>query len=146
MSALHLAIIDTNIVVAALLTSETTSPTARVLDLMLAGRLPFLLSPPLLAEYRVVLLRPQVARLHRLAAADIDALLTTLVTAAAWREPAPRSGALTSDLPDPGGWHLWQLLDAEPSSVLLTGDKHLLQSQAFPGRILTPRQWQDGAV
>jgi hypothetical protein len=42
------------------------SPVASVLDAMLSGSLHYLMSPALLAEYRSVLLRPKVTRLHGL--------------------------------------------------------------------------------
>ena len=59
-------IIDTNVLVAGLITAEPKSPTARVLDAMLNGSLFYLLSAELLREYRNVLLRPRIARLHGL--------------------------------------------------------------------------------
>ena len=43
------AVIDTNVVVAGLLTENTRSPTARILDGMCKGAFPFLLSTALLA-------------------------------------------------------------------------------------------------
>ena len=58
------AIVDTNVVVAGLMTSREDSPVARVLDGMLAARFPFALSEALLAEYRVVLSRPKLRGLH----------------------------------------------------------------------------------
>lgn len=61
----RLFIVDTNVLVAGLITSQPSSPTAQVLDAMLDGRLFYLLSPALLREYRQVLLRPQLMRLHR---------------------------------------------------------------------------------
>src|SRR5690606_2425361 len=48
-------IVDTNVVVAGLLTGNDASPVARVLDGMLAGSFPFVVSEALLAEYRTVL-------------------------------------------------------------------------------------------
>ena len=54
----HALIVDTNVVIAGLLSSGKDSPVSRILDAMLDGRLLFLLSPALLAEYRQVLLRP----------------------------------------------------------------------------------------
>ena len=48
------AIVDTNVVVAALLTQAHQSPVARVLDGMLLARFPFVLSEPLLAEYTTI--------------------------------------------------------------------------------------------
>ena len=49
---LRATVVDTNVLVAALLTSDHDSPTAKVLDAMLDGRIPFLLSTALLTEYR----------------------------------------------------------------------------------------------
>ena len=57
-------VVDTNVLVAGLLTTEQESPTARILDGTLNGRVLFLLSPRLLAEYRAVLLRPKLTALH----------------------------------------------------------------------------------
>jgi predicted nucleic acid-binding protein len=72
------AVIDTSVVVAGLLTEVSSSPTARILDGMLAGRFRFLLSVELLAEYRDVLLRPKIQRRHQLAQAEVDVLLTEI--------------------------------------------------------------------
>ena len=43
----------------------------------------------------------------------------------------------------PDDQHLWGLLAAEPEAVLVTGDKALLESEAFPGRIVNPRAFVD---
>ena len=43
-------VVDTNVVVAGLITGASDSPVRRVLDGMLAGAFRFLLSPDLLAE------------------------------------------------------------------------------------------------
>jgi hypothetical protein len=50
----RLSIIDTNVLVAGLITSQPSSSTVQVLDAMLDGRLLYLLSPALLGEYRHV--------------------------------------------------------------------------------------------
>ncbi|MEX0450131.1 PIN domain-containing protein [Spiribacter sp. 221] len=55
-------IVDTNVLVAGLITADRQSPTGRAVDAMLNGRLLFLLSPALLAEYRTVLLRAKARR------------------------------------------------------------------------------------
>lgn len=62
-------VVDTNVVVAGLLTREPTAATARILDSMLAGERRFLLSEALLREVRTVLLRPAIAKAHGLAPA-----------------------------------------------------------------------------
>ena len=51
-------IVNTNLVVAGLLTKQDASPVARILDGMLGAAFPFVLSEALLAEYRTVLVRP----------------------------------------------------------------------------------------
>ena len=47
-------IVDTNVIVAGLLTANAASPVARILDAMLAAAFPYVLSEALLDEYRGV--------------------------------------------------------------------------------------------
>ena len=129
------AVVDTNVVVAGLLTRDLASPVARVLDGMLTGRFAYLLSPALLREYRQVLLRPAIASRHRLTPTEVDAVLTELVANARWREPASEPRA-----PDPGDDHLWALL-AERGVVLVTGDRLLLESPPAPASVLSARSF-----
>jgi predicted nucleic acid-binding protein len=77
--SLRLFIIDTNVLVAGLITGDPASPAARIQDAMLGGGLPYLLSPALLEEYRAVLLRPKLRRAHGLTEIEIDTLLTEIV-------------------------------------------------------------------
>jgi putative PIN family toxin of toxin-antitoxin system len=102
------AVVDTNIVVAGLLTGRVDSPTARIVDAMRKGTFAFLLSTALLAEYRQVLLRPKIRALHQLREREVDAILTEIVSNAIIREPEPRTGAL-----DPKDDHLWSLVRNE---------------------------------
>lgn len=127
-------VIDTNVVAAGLLTGEPRAPTARLVAAMLAGRLPFLLSVDLLAEYREVLLRPTLVRRHGLSEDEIERLLQTIAFFARLREPR------TTDTrpPDPGDLHLWQLVAAEPGSILVTGDRALREAPAAGFAVLTP--------
>jgi predicted nucleic acid-binding protein len=71
-------VVDTNAVVAGLVTGSSRSPVALVLDAMLSGTLVFLLSPALLDEYRSVLSRPKLVKLHGLTEAQMDQLLVEL--------------------------------------------------------------------
>ncbi len=128
------AVIDTNVLVAGPITGDPSSPTARVLDGMLEGRLVYLLSPALLAEYRRVLLRPKIRRLHELAEREVDSLLTEVVANAVVREPES-SGDLA---PNPGDQHLWDLLSTETRAVLVTGDRDLIRNPPDGYRILAP--------
>lgn len=99
------AIIDTNVVVAGLLTSRPESPVVRILDSMIAAAFPFVLSEALLAEYRRVMLRPKLRRLHGLDDGQIDTILLELAQHAIVLQPA----ATSPDAPDFGDQHLWDL-------------------------------------
>lgn len=133
-------IVDTNVVVAGLLTVDETSPVARVLDGMLAAAFPFALSEALLAEYRAVLVRPRLKKLHGLSVADIEILLTDLAQHAIVLTPGAAPTA-----PDPGDQFLWDLLAAKEALVLVTGDKLLLREPAMRGRVVSPADFVAGA-
>ncbi len=82
-------IVDTNVVVAGLLTGDDASPVARILDGMLAAAFPFVLSEALLAEYRTVLVRPSLRKQHGLTIAEIESILTALARHAIVLIPVP---------------------------------------------------------
>lgn len=125
-----LAVVDTNIVVAGLLTADPGAPVARILDGMLDSRFAFAVSVELMAEYRAVLLRPRIRERHGLVEGEIDRLLAALALNARVVEPPPAP----VPAPDPGDDHLWALLAATgDDAVLVTGDR-LLQRHAPPGR------------
>lgn len=131
-------IVDTNVVVAGLITTQAGSPTAQLLDAMLVGRLIYLLSPDLLHEYRAVVLRPKLARTHGLAESEIDALLIDITANALWRDPP--ADALHQS-PDPQDGHLWALLACEPSAVLVTGDRLLQKNTRLGSSVISPARW-----
>jgi putative PIN family toxin of toxin-antitoxin system len=131
----RIIIIDTNVLVAGLITSEARSPTARILDAMLDGKLFFLLSSDLLREYREVLLRPKLARRHGLRKAEIDQFLTEITANAIWRDPLPDRDP---SVPDPKDVHLWALLSSEPSAVLVTGDRLLVENPKPRTSVISP--------
>lgn len=128
-------IIDTNVVVAGLLASRPESPVARILDGMLRASFRFVLSEALLAEYRAVLLRPHLAKLHGLTEADVDTLLAD-ITQHAIVLSAPTQHVLQA--PDPGDQFLWHLLAARTDLVLVTGDKRLLEASNMANRVQLP--------
>ena len=125
-------VVETNVIVAALLTGDVSSPPAQILDGMLGGRFPYLLSPDLLAEYRTVLLRPAICSRHELTVEEVDELLEEFVAGAIWREPA---GGIPA--PDPGDGHLWALTGCHPGIYLVTGDRLLLDNP-HPGIVVVP--------
>lgn len=137
-------IIDTNVVVAGLLTANADSPVARILDGMLCAAFPFVVSEVLLAEYHAVLMRPKLTKLHGLSVADIDTILADMARHAIVVNPVPN--AATPLAPDAGDQFLWDLLATRADLLLVSGDKLLLQNQAMSPRVITPQaciaQWQ----
>jgi uncharacterized protein len=133
------AIVDTNVVVAGLLTGNDASPVARILDGMLAAAFPFVLSEALLAEYRTVLVRPVLRELHGLTVAEVEVILTDLAQHAIVLAPVVAPPA-----PDPGDQLLWELLAARADLLLVTGDKLLLRDAGMRGRVISPQAFVAG--
>ena len=127
-------VVDTNVVCAGLITPDPQSPTARIVDRVLAGQAGHVLSLALLGEYEKVLLRPALVRLHGLNAAEVEQLLASLARHARLLEP--EGSELKA--PDPGDQHLWDLLAAETTLRLVTGDKRLLADASMAGRVISP--------
>ncbi|MGH8602165.1 MAG: putative toxin-antitoxin system toxin component, PIN family [Gammaproteobacteria bacterium] len=128
-----LVVVDTNVVVAGLLTAHAESPVARVLDGMLEALFPFALSEALLAEYRTVLRRPSLRKAHGLTPDELDVILVELAQHAIVLPPVPAPPA-----PDRGDQHLWELLAARQGLLLITGDKRLQQDDVMGHRVLSP--------
>ncbi|MDD5000080.1 putative toxin-antitoxin system toxin component, PIN family [Rhodoferax sp.] len=129
-------IIDTNVLVAGLLTAHPDSPVARISDGMLASAFAYVLSEALLAEYRAVLLRPHLRKLHGLSEAEVDSILVDLAQHAIVL--AVDGNAAKRVAPDPGDQFLWDLLASRQDLVLVTGDKLLLQDATMQARVITP--------
>ncbi len=128
-------VIDTNVVVAAHLTSRPEAPTARILDAMLAARLPFSRcrwnSWPSTAESSC---GSPIRKKHGLDADKIDKILTEIALNGIVVETTPTSASP----PDPGDQHLWDLLAARPGAVLVTGDAELIRSPPDGASVLSP--------
>ncbi len=114
---------------------------------MAAGRLRFVLSGALLAEYRRVLLRPAIAARHGLSEEEVDRLLEGLVVDAMFREPsADPVGDPPADGIDPpaGDEHVVALLRVVPGAVLVTGDLRLREAVAARFAVSTPAEFAAG--
>lgn len=129
-------IVDTNVVVAGLLTGNDMSPVARIRDGMLAAAFPFVVSEALRAEYCAVLVRPGLRKLHGLTVAEVETLLTDIAQHAIVLAPVA-----TTPAPDPCDQRLWELLAAMSDLLLVTGDKLLLRHAGMRGRVLSPSEF-----
>ena len=132
-------IVDTNVVVAGLLTGNDASPVARILDGMLAAAFPFVVSEALLAEYRTVLVRPNLRKLHGLAVAEVDAILTDLA-----QHAIVLTAVKAPPAPDPGDQLLWELLAARADLLLVAGDKALQRDVGMQARVVSPQSFVEG--
>lgn len=132
-------IVDTNVVVAGLLTGNVASPVARILDGMLSAAFAFVVSEALLAEYRAVLVRPGLRKLHGLTVAEVETLLTDIAQRAIVLQPVAGTAA-----PDVGDQFLWNLLAARADVLLVTGDKALQFDAGMRSRVLSPKAFVDG--
>jgi uncharacterized protein len=131
----RLVVLDTNVLVSAVISSAGESPPARLVEAVTDGHLRCLVSRALVSEYRNVLLRDRVSRHHGLVNAAIDRILLDLVNDAVVREPA----APPVSAPDPNDNHLWALLAAVPRAVLVTGDKRLINEAPKWASVVFPR-------
>ena len=131
-------IIDTNVVVAGLLTEWGDSPVARISDGMLGAAFPFVVSEALLAEYHAVLVRPALRKLHGLTVAELETILTDMARHAIVLAPATAPLA-----PDPGDQLLWDLLASRVDLVLVTGDM-LPRATAMEGRVISAQVFVAG--
>ena len=136
-------IVDTNVVVAGLLTGNDASPdlakSARILGGMLMAAFPFVVSDALLAEYRAVLVRPGLRKLHGLTVAEVETLLTDIAQHAIVLAPVAAPPA-----PGPGDQLLWELLAARADLLLVTGDKALQRDAGIQARVVSSQSFVDG--
>ncbi len=132
-------VIDTNVVVAGLLTANDASPVARILDGILVAAFPFVVSEALLAEYRTVLVRPNLRKLQGLTVAEVEAILTDLAQHAIVLAPMAAPPA-----PDARDQLLRDLLAAKADLLLVTGDKRLLQDAGMQGRVISTKAFVTG--
>jgi len=91
-------------------------------------------SEALLAEYRTVLVRPDLRKLHGLMVAEVETLLTDIARHAIVLTPVA-----TSPEPDPGDQLLGELLAAKSDLLLVTGDKLLVQDAGMQARVVSPQ-------
>lgn len=130
------AVIDTNILVSALLRAE--SPPAMVVRGVATYRLTPVVCDAIMAEYRFVLPRPRLGLNHT----EVAELLGLFEQQAEWVEVPPYSG--TPDLPDPSDWPFIACALAAACPVVTGNTKHLPVSTGL--RVMTARECLDAAA
>jgi predicted nucleic acid-binding protein len=137
----RLFVVDTNVLVSGVVGRNEASPPVLLLNAMVTGRLPFVVSADLLAEYRRVLTRPRIAARHGRPPSKVDALLAQLTMMAYLRQPPDDDDALDTDDPPPdsppGDEHIIRLLAHEPRAALVSGDQVLLDAVRGWREVLT---------
>lgn len=128
-------ILDTNVLVAALISPDKTRPPAVLFRRALMGTIPLLASQALLDEHGRTLQEPSLERHHRLSERGLGDLLGLLGSRSVLVVPVSPARAA----PDPKDAHLWALLEHDAASIRITGERALLDSDHFPCRVLTPR-------
>jgi putative PIN family toxin of toxin-antitoxin system len=132
-----LALIDTNVFVSGVITSAEDAPTAVVLDGMLSARFSFILSRDLLSEYRAVLLRPKIRRIHGLSTEDVETVLVEVAQNGRVRVvPAVSESQRSRE-----DAHILRLLEAEPRAALVTGDRRLVAKLPETVRSFSPMEF-----
>ena len=135
--------VDTNVLVSALIGSRPDSPPKLLLRAMLSGELRYLLSADLLAEYSSVAQRPKLLRLHGLSTVELDALLWRVACNARTCAPARATVAPS----DPGDQMVIDILVEQPEATLVCGDGPLTASARGLGfATLSPREWVDSVA
>ena len=130
-------IVDANVVVSAQLVQHPNAHPYRIWEALFDTGIQNYVSAHVLAECIDVLQRRDVVRRHRLTRGQVEELVQRFALASL-EISSPRSLAVA---PDPGDQHLWDMLASNPEMLLITGDPVLLESDHFPGRILSPRQF-----
>jgi len=128
------AVIDTNIIVAGLISRSRDSPPVTITEGMMSGRFSFLLSLDLIDEYRRALNYPKVARLHALSELEIESILVSIIRQGIVRDPQPGEYAIADDK----DWFLFDLLRAVDGAVLVTGDQLLHREAPSWASTLSP--------
>lgn len=96
--SVRVAIVDTNVVATALLTSRSDSLLSQVLDGMITAQFPYAVSQALVAEYRTVLARLKIMKLHGLDLHAIESTLVKSIQQAIMIKPVPALPAPDSEI------------------------------------------------
>jgi putative PIN family toxin of toxin-antitoxin system len=130
------AVLDTNVLISAVLSSGTPYETYRSWQ---DGLFELIISLPLVSELQDVLARPHIREHVRWSSSRVDELFTAIQDEAVWVYPEHEINRVTTD-PDDN-----RVLEAAVdgrADYIVTGDRHLLDLQEHGGiEIVTPAQF-----
>jgi putative PIN family toxin of toxin-antitoxin system len=129
-----LAVIDTNVIVSALLSSKDTAATVQIVKKVIEGEITPVFSRTILAEYREVLSRQKFSFDHEI----VDYIVSFIGKFGISAEPTP-SEAILPDMDDLPFYEV-ALETQKQSSFLVTGNKKHFPNDPF---IVSPRQLLD---
>jgi putative PIN family toxin of toxin-antitoxin system len=133
----HRVVVDANVVVSGWL--QALGPSARVLDAANAGRLRFVVSRAIVAEYRRSLGYAKVRRRLRVHSEVVEAWLDALSLLA---EMVPGERRVAAVAADPDDDKYIEAALEGGATFLVSGDRHLLDLGTHEGvRILNPRSF-----
>ena len=128
------AVVDTNVLVAALLSRRSASPTVRIFRALLDGRFTPLYAPDVVAEYREVLSRPH----FRFDAEAVAVLIDRIVSIGELVEPTD-SEETFPDLDDKV-FYCVALAKSDEDAKLVTGNARHYPQSSF---VVTPAEFCD---
>jgi len=138
MASIH-AVIDTNILVSAIIAKRQTSAPAQILQAVLENKVNLITAEPLVLELAEVLNRKHIAKLHQRTPAQVNAL----VTAIAEISTIVTVHAIPPVSSDPDDDILFACAIAGNSHYIVTGDKkHVLALDTHKGiKVVTAQQF-----
>lgn len=127
------AVVDTNVIVAALLSSRSDSATVQVVEKLLTGDIVPVFSKSIIREYREVLLRPKFGFSSQL----VHYILTAIERFGIMVNPSP-SGMILPDIKDLPFYEV--ALEKRDNAYLVTGNKKHFPNMPY---VVTPRELLD---
>jgi len=128
-----IVVLDTNVIISALLSAE--GPPAQIIDLWEAGVFDVAISTPLLDELKRALDYPQVKKFQKMTPDEINTLLGRWSTLSVYVEPEV---ALEVVEDDPDDNRVLECAVAAKVNYIISGDKHLLDLGEYRGIEVLP--------
>ena len=124
------AVIDTNVIISALITKKSDSYPLKVLAHIYSGTIIPVFNSDILKEYKSVLSRDK----FHLNPADIDEALDAFMTLGLNTNPTPATGEI---FPDPNDRVFYEVAMSKQDALLVTGNTRHFPSKPF---IVTPHE------